>query len=769
MEDLSVRLVGNKRKRTLSQDFQTCRGCKQRSYPRGKNGTQDRNAQRETREIHRPDDQWECCTCSNVEKPQLPQPAHTDDTRAETTLEVEKQRPKYFICLKTSLQAIEAIDEKDSLGDSNLESDLMTYYTDSDSDTEHTKYSSVASAAANTRAEYGGTTYNEAHETAHSIDANTSLDDEFSRVEEDTDVRHQVQAAAEDSKLTEERGQMRALETSDEPKHFALADIETPQSQPRPANGLIPPQHLENANKKDQVRGQSQPQETIQLSEQCSPAEVTQEQQVLCRTPLVQPFEQDTDNGTGQEGTLSQPSDHMSSDANSIKKCNQLQNVPPGTRITKEIEQLCPPGSSIQTQDTHSLCISTASPTSLDEADPPQSSSELPKNSQRTGSPPPFLQPRCYPSPAYTLPPSALLSQSLPLSTSLSSQVLGQPTNGNTQTSLELPGIGRDFCTRRWNPSLSFQKRSTSFPHTGGNFPDYEENGRMYHGYRKGIYMFPCDEEEKDRMDIFHQFFNVALRGALHSAPFIPNYDVHRVLDLGTGTGIWASDMAEKYPNAEVTGFDISLIQPQAIPTNLQFRRRDFEATWHGLAMDSYDLIHLRMLAGSISSYQELYANIIRHLKPSYGWIEHVEIDFTPKCDDGSLPRNTALLDWLHHLMNATQEACKPMAYNTQTRAMLQYAGFIEVAEQVIRIPFNPWPSSPHEKSIGRWFNLGLCQGLEALTLGPLTRIRGWNREGVDKLVAGVKREICTKKYHVYCEMHIWTARRPASNPPFVT
>lgn len=27
-----------------------------------------------------------------------------------------------------------------------------------------------------------------------------------------------------------------------------------------------------------------------------------------------------------------------------------------------------------------------------------------------------------------------------------------------------------------------------------GNFPDYVENGRLYHGYRKGIYMFPCDE-----------------------------------------------------------------------------------------------------------------------------------------------------------------------------------------------------------------------------------------------------------------------------------
>ncbi|OBT88620.1 hypothetical protein VE02_03992 [Pseudogymnoascus sp. 03VT05] len=293
-----------------------------------------------------------------------------------------------------------------------------------------------------------------------------------------------------------------------------------------------------------------------------------------------------------------------------------------------------------------------------------------------------------------------------------------------------------------------------------GNPPDYEENGRLYHGYRKGIYMFPCDEEEKDRMDIFHQFFFVA-RGVHSSAPYRKNYDGHRILDLGTGTGIWAIDMADMYPSAEVMGFDISLMQPQTIPPNLQFRRRDFE-TWHGLAMDSYDLIHLRMLAGSISSYRELYANIFRHLKPDFGFIEHVEIDFTPRCDNGSLPRNAALYEWANNLMSATEQAYKPMAYNTETRSMLENTGFVEVKEQVITIPFNPWKSDPHEKDIGRWFNLGLCQGLEALTLGPMTRVLNWDRGRVARLVADVKREICTKKHEVYCEMHIWTARRPA-------
>lgn len=93
--------------------------------------------------------------------------------------------------------------------------------------------------------------------------------------------------------------------------------------------------------------------------------------------------------------------------------------------------------------------------------------------------------------------------------------------------------------------------------------PNYEENGRLYHGYRKGSYMYPCDEvnadiqrsgkpkltcplqQEMDRMDIFHKFFQVARHERLHALPFIPNYDGPRILDIGTGTGIWAIDMAE--------------------------------------------------------------------------------------------------------------------------------------------------------------------------------------------------------------------------------
>lgn len=85
------------------------------------------------------------------------------------------------------------------------------------------------------------------------------------------------------------------------------------------------------------------------------------------------------------------------------------------------------------------------------------------------------------------------------------------------------------------------------------------ENGRRYHSYREGEYVMPNDETEQDRQDLLHHVRNLVLGGALSCAPFTAN--PQRVLDVGTGTGIWAIDFADQYPSAEVIGTDLSPIQ----------------------------------------------------------------------------------------------------------------------------------------------------------------------------------------------------------------
>lgn len=77
------------------------------------------------------------------------------------------------------------------------------------------------------------------------------------------------------------------------------------------------------------------------------------------------------------------------------------------------------------------------------------------------------------------------------------------------------------------------------------------ENGRRYHTYREGAYMLPEDEREQDRLDLVQHWFSLVLKGELTRAPI---QSPHRVLDIGTGTGLWALDFADTHPDSQVVG-----------------------------------------------------------------------------------------------------------------------------------------------------------------------------------------------------------------------
>src|SRR5690242_21794597 len=75
------------------------------------------------------------------------------------------------------------------------------------------------------------------------------------------------------------------------------------------------------------------------------------------------------------------------------------------------------------------------------------------------------------------------------------------------------------------------------------------ENGRQYHAYRDGAYWGPNDEPAKEILDFAHHMYLLTLDQKLHLAPIS---NPQQILDVGTGTGIWAIDMADQYPSAAV-------------------------------------------------------------------------------------------------------------------------------------------------------------------------------------------------------------------------
>jgi ubiquinone/menaquinone biosynthesis C-methylase UbiE len=101
-----------------------------------------------------------------------------------------------------------------------------------------------------------------------------------------------------------------------------------------------------------------------------------------------------------------------------------------------------------------------------------------------------------------------------------------------------------------------------------------------------------------------HEILLLLLKDELHKAPLPPN--PHRILDIGTGTGIWAVDMAAQYPSAEVIGTDLSPIQPKWVPPNCRFVVDDAERSEWDWRPDSFDLVHCRNLAQSICDWPRL-------------------------------------------------------------------------------------------------------------------------------------------------------------------
>lgn len=130
-----------------------------------------------------------------------------------------------------------------------------------------------------------------------------------------------------------------------------------------------------------------------------------------------------------------------------------------------------------------------------------------------------------------------------------------------------------------------------------------------------------------DRIDLKHHVIILLCGGNLHLAPLS---NPIRILDVGTGTGIWAMEMADQYPESTIVGTDLSPVQPSwydiripsiqnhrsaarrtksyRVPNNIRFVIDDLESPVWSWEEDYFDYIHSRFMICSISSWPD-FAN----------------------------------------------------------------------------------------------------------------------------------------------------------------
>ena len=211
---------------------------------------------------------------------------------------------------------------------------------------------------------------------------------------------------------------------------------------------------------------------------------------------------------------------------------------------------------------------------------------------------------------------------------------------------------------------------------------EYEyENGRRYHAYRAGKYFAPNDDLEQERMDLQHHIYLMLLGGESFNAPIGPN--PKRVLDVGTGTGIWAMDFADKFPRCDVIATDLSAIQPVFVPPNLRFEIDDCEEEW--LFSQPFDFIHIRTMGGSIGDWPALLKRAYDNLAPG-AWIEVTDFETWCCTDDDSLPKESALEEWQQALIEASQRVGRVMLIAQHFKQLVTEAGFEDVKEDTRKV-----------------------------------------------------------------------------------
>ncbi|KAI9684766.1 MAG: hypothetical protein M1829_000141 [Trizodia sp. TS-e1964] len=290
------------------------------------------------------------------------------------------------------------------------------------------------------------------------------------------------------------------------------------------------------------------------------------------------------------------------------------------------------------------------------------------------------------------------------------------------------------------------------------------ENGRRYHAYKSGSYAMPNDDKELDRLDLTHGMLRLILDGRIHLAPI--GKEPRRILDIGTGSGIWAIEMGDEYPTAEVIGTDLSPVQPSFVPPNVKFEIDDCEAPW--TFPYKFDFIYGRYLAGAIRNWPALLTQITNNTAPG-GWVELHDFNFQYYSEDGSLTKDHSLLQWDTVLCDGFRKFGADPCPGPKLEGYMKDAGLINITANRYKLPIGSWPKDQKLKTLGSWNMFFVLDSLEAVTIFIYTNVLGWKADEVQVLLAKARSDLKDTSIHAQFDFHVVYGQKPLETAPTKT
>ncbi|RDW65600.1 hypothetical protein BP5796_10292 [Coleophoma crateriformis] len=254
--------------------------------------------------------------------------------------------------------------------------------------------------------------------------------------------------------------------------------------------------------------------------------------------------------------------------------------------------------------------------------------------------------------------------------------------------------------------------------------------------------------------DLQHHLFVMTMDNKLFLSPLDKPQNV---LDIATGTGIWAIEFAQQYPSASVLGTDLSPIQPTHVPSNCSFEIDDAEDDWS--YPDPFDFIHGRALVSCFQDPPSIIAKIFANLSPG-GYFEFQDPIMPLKSIDGSL-KGTSFDEFQTSCMAAAEILGRPWTNGKNYGRWMREAGFEDVVEQSYYWATNQWVKGKAQKLQAMWLQENLREGLPAWGLSTLSRGLGWSRERIEELLAKAREDLKNPSIHAYAECYVVYGRKP--------
>ncbi|KNG82022.1 hypothetical protein ANOM_010255 [Aspergillus nomiae NRRL 13137] len=146
-------------------------------------------------------------------------------------------------------------------------------------------------------------------------------------------------------------------------------------------------------------------------------------------------------------------------------------------------------------------------------------------------------------------------------------------------------------------------------------------------------YVFSRDYLDNNRINLQHYLVVQLFGYRIH--PSIPTQSPDlRIADVGTGTGIWLTDLAGELPkSARLDALDISFAAaplPEMLPPNVSLHQWDVKTDVPEHLMGVYDVVHLRFFAFVIQEHEldMILERLLKLLKPG-GYIQWTDIDIS--------------------------------------------------------------------------------------------------------------------------------------------